>query len=97
MNKNNAFDYQRCDLGTSSTNQVGKTDIDLSFRQPYKEGSPCIFCTNTAHFRIIPKEDKFNTAEVQDKGYICNHCATKGFLDKEHYGLRPINKQGGIV
>ena len=92
MTKNNAFNGLRYDLGTSSTTQVSKEDVDLSFANPYTVANPCLLCGNTSMFRIIPKNDRDNTAEIQDKGFVCEHCLSAGYLNKKMYGVRPLDK-----
>lgn len=90
-NNSNPFTQSRCDLGTDSTVGVSRQDIDTTFSNATNsEDYPCIYCTNKAAFRIIPKQENFNTAEIQDRGFICEHCAKQGYLSKENYGLRPF-------
>ena len=50
----------------------------------------CIYCGNTAIFEIIPKHENLNTAELQNEGFICEHCAKQNYLDSDKYGLRAL-------
>lgn len=90
---NNPFDTSRYDLGTGKSINLTKQDIDSVFKTQYLNPStthPCIYCGEPSIVRIIPKEDRFNTAEVEDKGYMCEYCVKEGYLNSEHYGIRPL-------
>lgn len=53
---------------------------------------PCIVCGNPPVYRIMPKADKLLSIEIQDRGYICQHCVDSKYLDPAQYGLRPLKR-----
>lgn len=90
-NRINPFTQSNYDLGIADTVGVDKAYVDTAFRESYNRiSTPCIYCGNPAMFKIIPKYEKFNTAEIQDKGFICEHCTKQNYLSNEDYGIRPI-------
>lgn len=86
----NPFSKKRYDLGISDTIGSSKSDIDSLFSNPEVVSRPCLYCGNPAIFRIIPKKDSLNTAEIQDKGFMCEYCTKQGYLNSELYGIRPL-------
>ena len=52
----------------------------------------CIICGNIPRYRLIPRKPQYNTAEIQDKGFVCGHCCTVGAIDNNMYGLREMSK-----
>jgi hypothetical protein len=53
-------------------------------------GHTCIICSNTAKYRLIPKHAHLATAQIQDKGFICEHCLRQGYVSPSDYGLRSL-------
>lgn len=53
-------------------------------------GPTCIICSNTAKYRLVPKHTHLATAQIQDKGFICEHCLRQGYVSPNDYGLRSL-------
>jgi hypothetical protein len=85
------FDNTNYDLGVD-TFGLTKDAVDEVLRgSQYTHGCRCILCGNTAQYKIIPKAPEFDTAEVQDKGYVCGNCLTNTTnIDKRNYGVREL-------
>jgi hypothetical protein len=83
---NNNYDLGSLDIVGSSKEEVDNrlvsSDIVLTRR--------CIVCGNTPKYKLIPKVESVNTAEVQDRGYVCGHCVGLGNINPAHYGLRQL-------
>lgn len=87
---NNPFDMTKSDLG-DPTSGVDLLGVDQKFSTAgLSTGINCLICTNTAKFKIIPKHSHLDTAEITDRGYICGHCMTQGYISPDDYGLREL-------
>jgi hypothetical protein len=52
----------------------------------------CIVCGSPPVYRIVPKDDKLLSIEIQDRGYICQYCVDQKYLDPAQYGLRQLKR-----
>jgi len=88
-------------IGTDSSYGADRDYIDKQFSSIQQGTAPtCIVCTNTAGYKLIPKHSHNNTAEIQDRGYVCEHCLKQQYFKPEEYGIRPIptpNNIGGSL
>jgi hypothetical protein len=53
--------------------------------------TPCYVCKMQGQYKIIPKQDCYNTAELQRGLYICGNCLPSSPIDKSKYGIRPLS------
>ena len=88
----NPFSTQQYDLGCNDTFGLTKEQVDDALRYPpHDTGIKCLICGNTAQYKLIPKKEKYNTAQIQDKGYVCGRClSTNSNINKNMYGARPL-------
>lgn len=87
----NPFDTSLNDLGADSTCGIDRATVgNMLLEAQYGSGTPCLICGNTASYRLIPKTKLVNTAEIQTKGFICEHCLRMNYLDSSQYGIRPL-------
>lgn len=95
------FSITRPQLGTDSSYGADRDYIDKQFNSIQQGTAPtCIVCTNTAGYKLIPKHSHNNTAEIQDRGYVCEHCLKQQYFKPEEYGIRQIpttNNIGGSL
>jgi hypothetical protein len=78
-------------LGADKYSGMSKSDVDQILKDTYTGTSfTCIVCGRPARYRLIPKHDRVNTAQIQDKGYICEHCVNGGTDYSRDFGIRPI-------
>lgn len=85
-----SIDSQECDLGSFPYGD-SKSVIDTQFHKAGMSNQPkCIICKQPAKYRLIPKNDRVNTIEIQDKGYICEGCVSVGAVSSNDFGLRPL-------
>lgn len=100
MSENN-FITSKPHLGTDSSYGADRDHIDKQFNSIQQGTAPtCIVCTNTASYKLIPKHSHNNTAEIQDRGYVCEHCLKQQYFKPEEYGIRAIpttNNPGGSL
>jgi hypothetical protein len=75
----------------ASYHDYSKQEVDSMIRA-VQYNIPCIICGNPPVYRIIPKEDKPISIEIQDRGYICQLCVDCKYLDPAQYGLRPLKR-----
>jgi hypothetical protein len=86
----NVFDSTRCDLGTSGYG-MGIADIDNMLKHSaYPESTPCLVCGQAAKYKLVPKKASCNTAEIQDKGFICEYCLQSKAISSKDYGIRDM-------
>lgn len=80
------------DLGGDTTFGLTQQQVDYDFRHSiYPTGITCFLCGGTAKYKLIAKDDSVNTAQIQDRGFICAHCLnTNTNIDKRYYGIREI-------
>lgn len=77
------------DLGVGA-GYMGKTGVDTMFKESYLGSTvPCIYCGRTAEYKIMPKNSKVASAQVQN-AYVCKNCLDMGYLDKNNFGIRGI-------
>lgn len=92
MSKNNNFDVSTSDLGTSF--DIGLDRAEVSNQLLYSANeipTQCYACTapNPA-YQILPLKPAYDTAQLQNGLYVCNHCMRQGIVDKSRYGLREL-------
>lgn len=91
MAKNNAFNNYTIDLGDSHTG-IDKLGVDSIF-DSYTgySNSLCIVCnTNTPSHKMIPQHKHLDTAEIQDKGYVCDYCLSVKAINPLDFKLQPL-------
>jgi hypothetical protein len=88
-NKHDPFSIHNYDLGAKQP-ASSKESIDNAFTNAqYSQAPTCIVCKyNTPAYKIIPKHSHLNTAELEDKGYVCKHCLPH--INKQDYGIREV-------
>jgi hypothetical protein len=93
-NKNTAFLVDNYNLGSDSDIGMGRSEVSMILTNSYLDSTlRCFLCGGTAKYRLLPKKEIYNTAQIQDKGYVCEHClATNSNIDKAHYGIRPLQE-----
>jgi DNA-directed RNA polymerase subunit RPC12/RpoP len=90
-NRVNAFTDNQYNLGADKYSGMSKSDVDQVLKDTYTGTSfICIICGRPANYRLIPKHDKVNTTQIQDKGYICEHCVNGGTDYSKDFGIRAI-------
>jgi phosphotransferase system IIA component len=70
---------------------IGDTlaEVDNMFLDSqYNTANKCFICNNTASYKLVAKKPYLDTAQLQDKGYVCDYCLTKGYINKDDYGIR---------
>jgi hypothetical protein len=67
-----------------------KEEVDMMLQETQQH--TCIICGQPPVYRIIPYPHTAYTAEIQDKGYICQHCVNMKYIDPVQYGLRPLQR-----
>lgn len=92
MNIQKPFVTNTADLGGDSTFGLTKSQVDNSFlNSVYPTDIQCFLCGNTASYKLIAKEDQYNTAQIQDRGYVCGNCLNRNpNITREHYDIREI-------
>ncbi len=58
---------------------------------PYNTTPTCQSCGQKASVRVIPKDSRYMTAELQRGVYFCDHCLSKNPFNKDIYGVRPVS------
>lgn len=53
-------------------------------------GYRCYICNNTAPYQVLPKEDIYNTAELQNGLFVCKHHLDMKVVDPSRYGIREL-------
>jgi hypothetical protein len=53
----------------------------------------CLICSNTASHKLIAKHKHLNTAQIEDKGYVCEYCLQQKYIDPTQYGIRDIRRK----
>jgi len=91
MSRNNSpFDISTHDLG-DATSGIDRLGVDQAFSTAsLHSATTCIICNNTAAYKLIPKHKHLNTAEIEDRGYACQHCITQRYVSPDDYGLREL-------
>ena len=51
----------------------------------------CQCCAQPASVRVIPKDSRYLTAELQRGVYFCDACLSKNPFNKDIYGVRPVS------
>lgn len=52
----------------------------------------CIVCGQDAIFKLMPKSGVYDSAELENRGFICQHCIQSGAIDPKIYDLRHVSK-----
>ena len=91
LNKpNNHFQLSEYDLGADpNTEGISKEQVDDIFLGLNTTGSLCLICGNTADYKLVPKHKHLNTAEIQDRGFVCTHCL-QAHINPNDYGVRKL-------
>lgn len=80
-------------LGMTGYTQMDKSAVDnMLLHTPLHSLPSCYVCGNTPQYRILPREDKHITAQLQKGLYICGHCLSTGVLDRNLYGIRKLKE-----
>jgi hypothetical protein len=90
MTKNDPFSSNKADLGTGDAygyDMQGATE-NLLYQSANRQ--PCYVCGNTAQYQILAKKSEFNTAQVQNGLYICNHDLSLAPINPKNYGIREL-------
>lgn len=91
-NENTPFTMGNYDLGTDSYFGLPREAVDTAFRAPNIDTSlHCIYCGGTPEYKLIPKGNQPNTAEIEDKGYVCGVCLPK-YVNSKHFGIRELKR-----
>lgn len=91
-NNNKNFNTATGDLGLDTGFGLTSTQVSEGLKcSQFNTGNRCLICGNTAQYSLIAKEPKYNTAEIQNNGFICGHCLNiNNNINKEHYGIREL-------
>lgn len=74
---------------------MSKEEVDIAFTGAQDDTAPrCYVCTNYAQYEIFHKQDDATIPDIPNRGFICDHCMKKGYLDNKQYNLR---KMEGII
>lgn len=84
----NPFNAPNAHLGDLQAG-IDRESVDHLFRNS-QVTTPCIICSGQSKYKIIPRHKHLNTAQIQDKGFICASCMQLGHLDPSQYGLREL-------
>lgn len=92
MTANNSPFNREYDLGVGEQYGVDRHAVSDSILHTALTHTPkCYVCSVTyPQYQVVPKEDKYITAQLQNGMYICFHCARQGVLDANKYGLRDL-------
>lgn len=87
-----AFTNAIQDLVGDKTIGIPKEQVDKDFRNSiYDTGTKCFLCGNTASYKLIPKSDRYNSAQIQDRGFVCKYCLQHNpNISNTHFGIREI-------
>ena len=89
----NIFSNKKCDLGVSSFGLTRGQVDDMLKHSHSSTDTRCVICGNTAQYKLVPKDDRYNTAQIEDKGYVCGNClSTNPNIDRNQYGIRDLNE-----
>jgi len=91
MAKNNPFNREY-DLGIDKNIGLDRDGVnDSILDMAYTHSPACYVCTvSSPQYQVLAKDDKHNTAQIQNGLYICFHCTRQGILDAEKYALRDL-------
>lgn len=69
-----------------------KASIDHMFKSSYIDDSvsKCLYCGRPATHKLMPKHKAVNTAQIQDKGYICEGCLSVKVVSARDFGIRKL-------
>ena len=92
MANNNPFNSNNYDLGVGDVYGFDRDQATENIiRNTYTHYPKCFSCTaDSPQYRILPKDNQYNTAELQKGLYVCYHCIQQGILDPKKYGLREM-------
>jgi hypothetical protein len=92
MSNNNPFSTNQYDLGAHTDIGSDKAEIDNSLLYSAMDiPTQCYVCTSPSpKYQIVAKNPAYNTAQIQNGLYICNHCLGQNILDNSLYGVREI-------
>ena len=87
------------DIFNISSNDLGNSDIGidrLGIDQLFSTANSgtshrCIVCTNIPHYKMVPRHRKVATAEIADRGYVCQHCVRIQAINPNDFNLKELN------
>lgn len=87
------------DIFNISTNELGDSTIGidrLGIDELFSSASTgtahrCLVCTNTPHYKMIPRNKRVATAEITDRGYVCKHCVSIQAINPKDFNLKELN------
>lgn len=66
------------DINIGGEQGMSKEGVDSSLQHTiYSTSIKCIACGNSAIYKLIAKDKNLDTAQLNDKGYVCGHCVTQ--------------------
>ena len=88
----NPFDSESLgDLGAGIYCGQGIKDVDSMFKETaYSTAPTCIVCGQPAAYRIVAKKRWLSTAQIEDKGFVCEHCLQAKLISTKDYGIRDL-------
>jgi hypothetical protein len=96
MAKPNPFSTNGYDLGIGDTYGHNIDTVnDNILRTAYSQEHTCCICKyehNTPVVRVVAKYPQYNTAEVQNGLYLCNHCISLQAFTPAHYALQRLGE-----
>lgn len=92
MAKDDAFKSYTIDLGDHKVG-IDSLGVDNLFTSSqYSSSAKCLICGNTPSVKLIPKHTRLATAEIESKGYACDHCLRQQYINPQDYSLRKIGE-----
>lgn len=77
------------DLGVSAGYST-KSGVDTMFQDTYMGVDvPCVYCGRTADYKVMPKNTRVASAQVEN-AHVCKNCLNMGYLDKKNFGIREL-------
>jgi hypothetical protein len=90
MSKVNPFNSNRSDLGVGDSYGYDRdAATEQLLYQPVNKQA-CYVCGNNAKYRILAKQPEYNTAQIQNGLYICEHDLRIAPIDPIIYGIREL-------
>jgi len=75
----------------SDSSDISKEGVDqMLLDSQIHTGYTCYICNNTAPYQVLPKEEQYNTAELQNGLFVCKHHLDMKVVDPSRYGIREL-------
>lgn len=88
--KHSPFDIQRHDLGDNKSG-IDRLGVDQLFSTAdLYDNAKCSICSNVPAYKLVPKHKHLQTAYMEDKGYVCNHCVQMQYISPNDYKLKEL-------